>query len=32
VANDGILQPQFLTPFVNEYPRATPSFVRRDAH
>jgi hypothetical protein len=30
-ANDGILQPQFLTPFVNEYPRATPSFVRRDA-
>jgi hypothetical protein len=31
VANDGILQPQFLTPFVDEYPRATPSFVRRDA-
>ena len=31
VANDGILQPQFLTPFANEYPRATPSFVRRDA-
>ena len=31
VANDGILQPQFLTPFVNEHPRATPSFVRRDA-
>lgn len=30
-ANDGILQPQFLTPFVNEYPRATPSYVRRDA-
>ena len=30
-ANDGILQPQFLTPFVNEYPRATPTFVRRDA-
>ncbi len=28
--NDGILQPQFLTPFVNEYPRATPSFVRRE--
>jgi hypothetical protein len=28
--NDGLLQPQFLTPFVNEYPRATPSFVRRD--
>jgi hypothetical protein len=31
VANDGILQPQFLTPFMNEHPRATPSFVRRDA-
>ena len=29
-ANDGILQPQFLTPFANEYPRATPSFVRRE--
>ncbi len=29
--NDGILQPQFLTPFFNEYPRATPTFVRRDA-
>lgn len=29
-ANDGLLQPQFLTPFVNEYPRATPSFVRRE--
>ena len=29
-ANDGILQPQFLTPFINEYPRATPSFVRRE--
>jgi hypothetical protein len=31
VANDGILQPQFLTPFMNEYARTTPSFVRRDA-
>lgn len=30
-ANDGILQPQFLTPFMNEYARTTPSFVRRDA-
>lgn len=30
-ANDGILQPQFLTPFVNEYPRATPVFLRREA-
>jgi hypothetical protein len=29
-ANDGILQPQFLTPFASEYPRATPSFVRRE--
>ena len=29
--NDGLLLPQYLTPFVNEYPRATPSFVRRDA-
>lgn len=29
-ANDGVLLPQYLTPFVNEYPRATPSFVRRE--
>ncbi len=29
-ANDGLLLPQYLTPFVNEYPRATPSFVRKD--
>ncbi len=29
-ANDGAMVPQYLTPFVNEYPRATPSFVRRD--
>lgn len=29
--NDGILLPQFLSPFAAEYPRATPSFVRRDA-
>jgi hypothetical protein len=28
--NEGLLQPQYLTPFVNEYPRATPSFVRRE--
>jgi hypothetical protein len=28
--NDGLLQPQYLTPFANEYPRNTPSFVRRD--
>lgn len=28
-ATDGILLPQYLTPFVNEYPRATPSFVRK---
>jgi hypothetical protein len=30
-ANDGLLLPQFLTPFAHEYPRATPSFVRREA-
>jgi hypothetical protein len=30
VANDGILLPQYLTPFVDEHPRATPSFVRRE--
>ena len=30
-ANDGLLLPQFLTPFVGEYPRATPSFVRHDS-
>ncbi len=29
-ANDGLLQPQFLTPFANEHPRATPTFVRRE--
>ncbi len=29
-ANEGLMIPQYLTPFVNEYPRATPSFVRRD--
>jgi len=31
VANDGILQPQHLTPFVLDYPRSTPSVVRREA-
>jgi hypothetical protein len=31
-ANDGLLQPQYLTPFANDYPRATPSFVRRESH
>ena len=30
-ANEGLLQPQFFTPFVHEYPRATPSFVRRES-
>lgn len=30
-ANDGLLLPQYLTPFAAEYPRATPSFVRKDA-
>ncbi len=29
-ANDGILLPQYLTPFAGNYPRATPSFVRRE--
>lgn len=30
-ANDGLLQPQYLTPFALEYPRATPNFVRRES-
>lgn len=29
-ANDGIFLPQFLTPFVNDYPRSTPAFVRHE--
>lgn len=29
-ANAGLLLPQYLTPFAGEYPRATPSFVRRE--
>lgn len=29
--NDGLLQPQYLTPFAFEYPAATPTFVRREA-
>ena len=29
-ANDGLLLPQYLTPFAHDYPRATPSFVRRE--
>lgn len=29
-ANDGIFLPQYLTPFMHEYPRATPNFVRKD--
>ncbi len=29
-ANDGLLQPQFLTPFALEYSRTTPTFVRRE--
>ena len=29
-ANDGLLLLQYLTPFAGEYPRATPSFVRRE--
>lgn len=31
-ANDGLLQPQYLTIFAAEYPRDTPTFVRRDSH
>ena len=30
--NDGLLQPQYCTLFTGEYPRATPSFVRREGH
>ncbi len=29
-SNDGLLLPQYLTPFAIAYPRATPSFVRRE--
>ena len=29
--NEGLLQPQVLTPFALEYARATPSFVRRES-
>ena len=29
-ASDGLMVPQYLTPFVHEYPRNTPSFVRRE--
>ena len=29
-ANDGCLQPQYLTPFAQEYPRNTVTFVRRE--
>jgi hypothetical protein len=28
--NDGWLQPQYLTPFAQEYPRSTVTFVRRE--
>jgi hypothetical protein len=28
--NEGVLVPQYFSPFVNEYPRATPSYVRKD--
>jgi hypothetical protein len=31
VANEGILLPQYLSPFVNQHPRSTPSFVRKVA-
>lgn len=30
-ANDGIFLPQYLTPFATAYPRATPSFIRRES-
>ncbi len=30
-AQDGLLQPQYLTPFASDYTRAAPSFVRREA-
>jgi hypothetical protein len=29
-ANDGLLLPQYLTPFAGEYARTTPSFVRKE--
>jgi hypothetical protein len=29
-ANDGVLQPQYLTPFAPAYPRETPTFIRRN--
>jgi len=32
VANDGLMLPQYLTPFANEYLRTTPSFVRHEPH
>lgn len=30
-ANDGVLVPQYLSPFAADYPRATPSFLRRES-
>jgi hypothetical protein len=30
-ANEGILVPQYFSPFVNEYPRSTPAYVRKDS-
>ncbi len=30
-ANDGLLQPQYLTVFAGEYPRETPTFVRHES-
>lgn len=29
-ANDGVLLPQYFTPFANDYLRATPTYVRKD--
>lgn len=28
--NDGVLQPQYLTPFATDHPNETPTYVRRD--
>jgi hypothetical protein len=29
-ANDGLLQPQYLTPFLTDSGKKTPTFLRRD--
>lgn len=30
LVNEGVMLPQYLSPFANEYPRNTPSFVRKE--